>query len=416
MSTLRDSFFTPNTVSLDEMEQLQQSGMGSLRRGWESGRIGAERNQLGIDELAARSAGDLQRAAGLRAQNEALGLRQARVAPEIGRVEDINNVGTGLDWAAGQFGQGLASMADPVAAATTVGAAGRLAGMLPGAAGKLGRAVGAFGAPATAFGINQQQMAGEFANNAMQDQALMARTSPQDLYRTANAVGAVGGALDTVIPGVIGHQLTGGALRAGIKSMGPAAKTGLEMAGEGVTELGQGEVGRYALGRLNPDRDLTGDNSDRLNEALGGAVGGGPLIAAGAYADAAYRRAGHTARQIGTKTGEVVDLAKDAYAGSALQSGVDKTVAAGRRKAGDMVDLLDQARGEDGAISLTKLAENARDGGRDLAQRYTVSAEERDLLNLAPPDGIAADPAKHTAWFIDASDKRSQLVADRLSC
>ena len=131
MSDLRDPFFDPNTVSLDEMEQLQTSGMGSLRRGWECGSIGAERNALGIDELAARSAGDLQRAEGLRAQNEVLGQRQGRYAPEVGRVEDITGIGTGLDWAAGQFGQGVASMADPVAAATAVGGAGRLASMLP---------------------------------------------------------------------------------------------------------------------------------------------------------------------------------------------------------------------------------------------------------------------------------------------
>jgi hypothetical protein len=58
MATLRDPFYAPNTVSLDEMEQLQNSDKGSLRRGWESGRIGAERNALAIDEFAARAAGD----------------------------------------------------------------------------------------------------------------------------------------------------------------------------------------------------------------------------------------------------------------------------------------------------------------------------------------------------------------------
>ena len=125
MSDLRDPFFDPNTVSLDEMEQLQTSGMGSLRRGWESGRIGTERNALGIDELAARSAGDLQRAEGLRTQNEALGRRQALYAPEVGRVEDINwEPGKALSWAAGQFGQGVASMAELVAAATALGGVG----------------------------------------------------------------------------------------------------------------------------------------------------------------------------------------------------------------------------------------------------------------------------------------------------
>ena len=151
----------------------------------------------------------------------------------------------------------------------------------------------------------------------------MARTSPQDLYRTANLVGAAGGAMDTVLPSIIGRQVLGAGMRAGIKGMGPAAKTVLGMAGEGGTEWAQGKGSQYALGQLNPNRDTSGDASDDLNNALGGAVGGGPLIAAGAYADAGYRRMGHTADQIGTKAGEVYDLAKDQYSGSALERGVD---------------------------------------------------------------------------------------------
>ena len=198
-------------------------------------------------------------------------------------------------------------------------------------------------------------MAGEFANNAMQDQELMARTSPQDLYRTANLVGAAGGAMDTVLPGIIGHQLTGGALRAGIKGMGPAAKTALGMLGEGGTELTQGEAGRYALGYLNPNRDTSEDASNRLNEAAGGAAGGGPLIAAGAYADAGFRRVGHTADQIGTKAGEVYDMAKEQYEGSALERGVD---AAGAKAKGlfnrgkdEVIDLYEAAKDEDGKVA-----------------------------------------------------------------
>jgi hypothetical protein len=106
--------------------------------------------------------------------------------------------------------------------------------------------------------------------------------------------GGVAGLADTALPGIIGHQLTGGALRNGVKAvtagMGPAAKTGLGMLGEGFTEYAQGKGSQYAQGLLNPNRDTRGDASDDLNNALGGAIGGGPLIAAGAYADTGYRR------------------------------------------------------------------------------------------------------------------------------
>ncbi|WP_087746262.1 MULTISPECIES: hypothetical protein [unclassified Acidovorax] len=417
MATLRDPLFGLDNAPSAEWQaaEAEAARPNSLRGGWEAGRIGSERNALGIDELAARAAGDIQRAETLRMQNDALGQAQARVAPEVQRVEDIDSIGTGLNWLGGQVGQGVASMAEPVAAATALGGIGRVAGMLPGTAGKVGRAIGTVGAPAAALGINQRQMAGEFANDAMQDQELMARTSPQDLYRTANVVGGVAGLADTVLPGVIGHQLTGGALRAGMKAagagMGPAAKTGLGMLGEGATELGQGEVGRYALGQLNPNRGTGSDNSDRLNEAAGGAAGGGPLIAAGAYADAGYRRVGQAADMVGTKTGELVDLAKEKYEGSALQGGVDKVVAAGKRKAGDLIDL---ARGDDGQISLTKLADTVREGADDLVQRYKVSAEERDILEGVPPEDVAADPVKYDAWNAENTGKRMNFIAQRL--
>lgn len=436
MSDLRDPFFDPNTVSLDEMEQLQTSGMGSLRRGWESGRIGTERNALGIDELAARNAGDLQRAEGLRTQNEALGRRQALYAPEVGRVEDIDGIGSFGSWAAGQVGQGVASMAEPVAAATALGGVGRLAGMMPGAAGKVGRAIGTIGGPAAAFGINQRQMAGEFANNAMQDQELMARTPPQDLYRTANLVGAAGGAMDTVIPGIIGHQLTGGALRAGIKGMGPAAKTVLGMAGEGATELGQGEIGRYALGQLNPNRDVSEDSSNRLNEALGGAVGGGPLIAAGAYADAGYRRMGHTADQIGTKAGEVVDLAKEQYPGSALERGVDAagTKAKGlfNRGKGEVIDLYEAAKDEDGKVNLGKAVDMANERVRQQAEEFLgqplqggklkLDDDTRNALAFSADPSVPApqhvldsqDPEATQKWYAEGYSKRGQTALDIL--
>ena len=314
MTTLRDPLLGLDNAPSAEWQaaEAEAARPNSLRGGWEAGRIGSERNALGIDELAARDAGDIQRAETLRAQNDALGQAQARVAPEVQRVEDINSIGTGLNWFGGAVGQGLASMAEPVAAATALGGIGRVAGMLPGTAGKVGRAIGTVGAPAAAFGINQRQMAGEFANTAMQDQELMARTSPQDLYRTANLYGAGAGLLDTAAPAIIGRQFAGAGLRAGMKAMGagmgPAVKTGLGMLGEGMTELGQGKGSQLVQGMLNPNRDTSGDASDDLNNFAGGMAGGGPLIAAGAYADAGYRRAGQTADMVGTKTGELVDL------------------------------------------------------------------------------------------------------------
>ena len=414
MATLRDPLFGLDNAPSAEWQAAaaEAARPSSLRGGWEAGRIGTERNALGIDEVAARAAGDIERANTLRAQNDALGQAQARVAPTVGRVEDINGVGDALSWAAGQVGQGAASMVEPLAATTALGAVGRVAGMLPGTAGKVGRAIGTVGGPLAAYGINQRQMAGEFANTAMADPELMARTSPQELYNTANIVGGVAGLADTVLPTVIGRQLTGAGLRQGIGSMGFGAKTALGMAGGGVSEVSQGEVSRYAQGVLNPNRDTSGDMMDRVNEGLGGAVGDAPFTAAGAAADAGYRRLGVTADQIGTKTGDMVDLVKEKYEGSALQGGVDKVVATGKQKVGDLIDLV---RGDDGNIDLVKLAETARDNVEGAARKYKLAKDEYDILKAEPPPGVADDPDKYGAWFNENSTRRNEIIANRLN-
>lgn len=431
MSSIRDPFFRESSVSLDEMAQLQNAEKGSLRRGWESGRIGTERNALGIDELAARSAGDTQRADSLRAQNEALAQAQARVAPRVQRVEDIGGVGDFGSWAAGAVGQGGASMVEPLAAATAIGGAGALMGLAPGAVGKVGRGLRNFGAPAAAYGINQRQLAGEFANDASQDAELMARTSPQDLYKTANAYGAVAGGLDTVLPAVLGRQLTGAGLRAGTKGMGPGAKTVLGMAGEGVTETTQNFGSQQVQEHLNPNRDGSGDLMDNVNAFAGGMMGSGPITAAGAMADAGYRRTGAAGEAVGSRAGEIYDLAQDtvqglgqraqdAYEGSALQSGVDKAVGAGKQKTGDLIDLV---RGDDGQVSLERLADLGRqgkdkvtEGVTDLAERYKISREEQEMLGLVPPPEVVNDPdvTKYDDWFLRADESRTELIAERL--
>lgn len=418
MATLRDPLFGLNNAPTGDWAaaEVEAARPNSLRGGWEAGRINSEQNALAIDEFAARAAGDIERADSLRTQNEALGQARARVAPTIGRVEDINGVGDALSWAAGQVGQGAASMVEPLAAATASGGIGRVAGMLPGAAGKVGRAIGTVGGPLAAYGINQRQMAGEFANTATQDPELMARTSPQELYNTANVYGAGAGLLDTAVPGLVGRQLTGAGLRAGMKAagagMGAGTKTLLGMGGEGLTELAQGKGSQYAQGLLNPNRDTSDDPSDDLNNFLGGAIGGSPLIAAGAYADTGYRRLGQTADAVGTKAGETVDLPKEKYDGSAMQQGVDKVVAAGKKKIGDLVDL---ARDEDGKINLAKLAEGARDNVEQAVERYKLSAEERSILSGDVPADIVDDPAKYTQWMVENDGKRIGFVAERLN-
>ncbi len=405
MATLRDPLFGLGNAPDGQWQaaEIEAARPTSLLGGWEAGRIGAEINSLYADEASLRAGGDNARADTLRQQIGVLEQQRARVAPTVGKLEDINTTGDAASWAAGQVGQGAASMVDPLAASVALGGVGRVASMLPGTAGKVGAAIGSVGAPLAAFGINQRQLKGEFYGDASRDAELMARTSPQDLNTAANLYGVGAGALDTVLPHMVGKQLTGAGLRKGLDSMGIAGKTAVGMLGEGTTEALQSYGSQQVQGHLNPNRDTSGDLMENVNSFAGGAVGGGPFSAAGAVADAGYRRAGVTADQIGTKAGEMVDLAKDTAA-----SAVD----AGKQKLGDLVDL---ARGEDGNIDLSKLAEGARGSIDQAVERYKVSAEERSLLSGEVPADIVNDPEKYTQWMVENDGKRIGLVAERLN-
>ena len=129
--TLRDQY-TVNTGDDQARliaEQAAAENMGSLRRGYEAGRIGTDINADLIDEASLRSAGRTAEADALAVQTRAAQARQAMYAPRVGRVEDISGVGDALSWAGTQMGQGVASMQDPVALTAAGTALGRLPGL-----------------------------------------------------------------------------------------------------------------------------------------------------------------------------------------------------------------------------------------------------------------------------------------------
>ncbi|MBS0453941.1 MAG: hypothetical protein JSS14_21785 [Proteobacteria bacterium] len=415
MSDLRSDFDVAAPLDVTPItDAATAEGMGSLRRGFQVGRLASDANAWAADEAALRAAGDVAGADALRAQITANQQRQAAFAPRVGRVEDVHGVGDALDWAGGQVGQGTASMVEPVGAATALGAVGRLGRMAPGAAGKALGLAGDIAAPLAAFGINQRQLKGEFVNDAVNDKALMARTSPQDLNRTAELYGAGAGLLDTALPAVVGRQLTGAGLRKGLHSLSPLPRVGLEMLGEGGTELAQTAGSHAVQGMLNPERDTSGDFSENLNAFAGGAAGGGPFAAAGVAADTGFRRVGHTADQLGAKAGEVFDLAKDAVAPSVEQAAAKGRgwIGALKNKAGETIDL---ARDEDGKLDLGKAFDQVQTAAGEAVNRFNVSREEQAILNQDVPENVLGDDAALAAWVQNNDGKRNQLVADRLA-
>ena len=403
MAGLRDNFgIAVESPELGRyVDEAAAQGMGSLRRGWEAGRIGTETNALSAEELNLRAAGEIDRASLLREQIGGLQQRQATFAPRVGRVEDINGVGDGLSWAAGQVGQGAASMVDPIAASAAISTAGRF---LPGVAGKAAQVAGL----AVPYMMNQRQLTGEFGNTAYQDPELIARTSPTALRDTANLYGAGASVLDTALPGMIGRQISG-ASRAGSAAargatMGALPKAGLGMVGEGATETLQSMGSQATQGYLNPDRDTSGDFMENVNSFAGGMAGAGPFTLAGSLAEAGHNRMGAGVDRVKDAAGTVIDLAKN---NETLQAGVDKVkdVAAGAR--GSIVDILGD---ENGDVTVGGVASKAKDA----VNTYRRNRDDLSVLQgEAPPQGMT--PEQAGAWVDKSDAKRTEVVSRNLA-
>jgi hypothetical protein len=258
MADLRTALYTGNgNLSADQLARIDAADMGTLRRSYTGGRITNDINPMLADIASLEADGTPEartKAAGLRDQVSALEQRRAAYAPEVGKVENINGIGSGLTWAGEQVGQGVASMQDMMLTGAGLTAAGRAVGAIPH---PIARAAGMAlqgGGVLAPYLMNQRQLAGEAYGDMTEDPALMARTTPQQRYEMARNYGALAAIPDTALPALVGRQLAGAGLRKGLSKIGPAAMTGLELLGEGTTELGQ-EVGKqYALGQLNPER------------------------------------------------------------------------------------------------------------------------------------------------------------------
>ena len=415
MATLRDLIgVTTANPAADQIEdQYLANGMGSLRRGFEAGRIGNELNPLRTEELDARIAGDEGKRLQLRGEIDRLSQRQQMYAPEVGRVEQVNGVGDALSFAGGQVGQGVASMMDPMAVSAGLATVGRVAGAIPHPIAKgLGYAAqgAALGIP---YMMSKNQLTGEFIGEAEQDQALMDRTSPQALRDMAGSYGGLAAIPDSALPGLVGRQFSGltraGSSAARQGAMGAGAKAALGMGLEGGTETLQNMGSQFARGELNPDRDTSGDLMDNVNSFAGGAIGGGPFAVAGAMAEAGHNRLDAGVDAVKGAAGDVVDMYNESETAQSVVKQGKKWFGRGKEAT---IDLMSD---EDGKVSASALMENLKAGAQDMGSHIGTKYEEYKVLNEIPPDDILADDAKLGEWLNANAPARHQLVVDKLA-
>ena len=403
-------------------EAADAQDMWAPTRAYEAGRLATDINANNADIARLRANNRAQEADVLERQNQALAQRQAVYAPDIARVEDIGSkngyLRDGLSWFGSQLGNAAASAQDPLALAAAGTAVGKAVGAVPRLS-AVGKAI-QYGSQLGAFGLNQRQMTGEMYGRLRDDPVAFANMTPQEAYRTSNLYGVGAGALESLLPGTVGHALGGGALRAGGRAAlqrGAGATLLKDAATEGGTELAEQYAQQQVHSAYNPQRSTRGDFSENLNAGLGGAAGGVGLGAPHAIADAAYGRAARTGEVVREKAGETVDLLKEKAPQVYEDSGVKGVVDLGAEKArgayegvaGAFKKATDYLRDEQGRINYPEATRKAMAD----YDRYKMSQEEADILTAVPPEGL--DPEGTKAWAQENDVRRGELIANRLA-
>jgi len=208
----------------------------------------------------------------VRESNEA---EASRYQAQVGGFTDIRSIGDAADWLQGTIAETIPQMAPSIAG----GAAGAALGsaIAPGAGTALGAAIGAF-APSFVLGVGEAQ--GEIKERGGDNAA------------AAFGIGALSGALDTVVPGKLGGKL--------VKSLGKeGAEAAVEEAAkreirsilkdgakdafsEGLTEAVQDNLIQVG-GALATDTDYDFDLKGTINSFAAGAAGGGVASSAISY-------------------------------------------------------------------------------------------------------------------------------------
>jgi hypothetical protein len=298
------------------MYNLTVSPGADVARGFQSTSAGLDAGSLyrAADKLEV--AGRIRDAQAARDEAQRLEEYAAATRQRVGSFQDVEGVGSAIDYLQGGIGTLAPTMGPPLAAGLAGAAAGAAVagplGIAPGIAAGLG---GAGAAAIPAF----QMEAGEQASSQAADPWIMANTTAEERLREQNIKGAQNAALESLFPAVFGGRVVGRAANriAGQalknsplrRTMAVARETGIESG----TELSQTLTGQASLSRLNPNRDTTHDYVEQIDSIILGALGGSSVSLGTTVPGYALEKAGQRlnraadegARDLGRAVGEI---------------------------------------------------------------------------------------------------------------
>lgn len=331
---------------------------GALGRGFRSGLRNTRATSQAFVASALEAAGKDPAAADWYTAAQRDADLAAQLAPDITDYRQVTDVGSGLRYAAGAVGQGVATTLPAMAGVALT--RGRVAPFLTGSAAML------------------PQEAGESVLTLRNDPEAM-KLSAAERFAITTGKGTAGAVAETLVPFALqkrlGLRLPASAPRAAGELLGAAGV-------EGVTEGVQTKMGQFAHGIANPNRDTSGDTHEIINAALTGAAGG----------------AGIAAPHIGVATGLDALNSVGAFAKRGADRALDAGQALGKKGIEAGGSILDEVKARAGEAI-------------DLAQTGTLLSEADTL----PPEVAAQGQDAAIEHLVQQDEQKKQFVTDRLT-
>lgn len=242
-------------------------GPGEFSKGLRAGMLGAGSQLQSFGAGAAGAMGFDQFAASQHAAAQQLAEEAQRVGPRVGSFRDVGSLRDALDYGAGLAGQAVPSVGLGLGAGALTAATG-----------------GGAAAAMLAGGLAQAPLEiGDVIQRQQQDPAARLRSAGENFGQAA-LIGGASSLAQGIVPGAVGGKLLGAGVRGAEKAAAGTLRAAIlrDAAIEGLSEGGGEALKQQAVtpGQLQWD--------PIIDNAVGGALIGGPLGGVGHVADAAH--------------------------------------------------------------------------------------------------------------------------------
>lgn len=386
---------------------------GEFSKGLRAGMLGAESQLNSFAGGAGGAMGFDNFAAGRHAAAQQLAEEAQRVGPRVGSYRDVGSLRDALDFGAGLAGQAVPSVGIGLGAGALAAATG--GGVVP---------------AMLAGGLAQAPLEiGDVVQRQQQDPTARLRSAGENFGQAA-LIGGASSLAQGIVPGAVGGKLLGAGVRGAEKAAAGTLRAAIlrDAAVEGLSEGGGEALKQQAVtpGQLQWD--------PIIDNAVGGALIGGPLGGVGHVADAAHSVPGGIGQGIkdlgqfaANKTQALAGMdprSMGQAAGGAARSGVEKSAELAG-KAGEVAANMggatkEFAKGFSEGADLPGAADTTGKAAGEMLNRFreAVKPKEADPSETAgvalSPDELAevANPATARERLVELANKGMEKASE----